>query len=95
MKTKESLLQLLFTQKYKSMLCAYIIKCTPSNTYNWPDVGSILVNVGPTKSAKGQYRANCMCYLGRLRVRDRKTKQTGIHLNLIDIVMFSFQVSQL
>ena len=38
----------------------------PSNTYNWSDVGSILVNVGPTKSAKGQYRANCMCYLGRL-----------------------------
>ena len=36
----------------------------PSNTYNWSDVGSILVNVGPTKSAKGQYRANCMCYLG-------------------------------
>ena len=35
-----------------------IITCIPSNTYNWPDVGSILVNVGPTKSAKGQYRAN-------------------------------------
>ena len=43
-----------------------IVSLFPSNTYNWPDVGSILVNVGPTKSAKGQYRANCMCYLGNV-----------------------------
>ena len=53
-------------------------RACPSNTYNWPDVGSILVNAGPTKSAKGQYRANCMCYLG-----------DGFHVILFLVVFLS------
>ena len=52
-----------------------IVSLFPSNTYNWPDVGSILVNVGPTKSAKGQYRANCMCYLGSEILKNLTDKQ--------------------